>query len=100
MDDFSEKDPLWNLLGRARKVEASPYLARKVLRAIREEPSRPVLGAFWRWFLPASACAALVLGWSAWQWRADESEFNETFDAVADLQSLVLYEDIAWVDTQ
>ena len=92
MDD--EKDALWELLGRARRVEASPYFTRKVLRAIREEP-RPAfsISMVLRWLLPLSACAAVVLGWSAYQHQREEAEFAAYFDTAADMESLVAYED-------
>ena len=65
MDDFKEKDALWDLLGRAPRVKASPYFARKVLSAIREEKQpRFSVAALLRWVIPAGACAALIIGWS------------------------------------
>lgn len=103
MDDFNEKDALWDLLGRARPVKASPYFVRKVLREVKESgrPSRPQ-AAFLRWLIPASAFAAVVIGWTASQWQHDQSvaEFNEYFDTIADLPSLVAQEDVSmWAET-
>ena len=99
MDDFKENDALWDLLGRARQVKASPYFARKVLSAIREE-KRPrfSLAALLRWVIPAGACAALAIGWSISQ-HEQQDTFNAYFDSAADLQSLIASEDASlWLE--
>ena len=98
-----EKDQLWDLLGKARKTEVSPYFTRKVLRAVREE-RKPAFSFFilLRWLVPASACAALVIGGSAYFWQQEQktAEFNEYFDTAADLQSLVVQDDTSfWIDS-
>jgi hypothetical protein len=67
MSDFDPNDPrdreLWRLLGQARRVEASPFFARKVFRAIGKADSR---SAWWlaalRVFAPIAACATLAAG--------------------------------------
>lgn len=102
MDEQNENDALWNLLGKARKIEASPYFTRQVLREVRQQAARPAvsLAGILRWLVPASAAAALVVGWSALQWQHHqaEEEFNAYFDSAADLQSLVAQEDAAiWI---
>ena len=104
MDDFKENDALWDLLGRARQVKASPYFARKVLSAIREE-KRPrfSLAALLRWVIPAGACAALIIGWSIYQQELYQHEqqdaFDAYFDSAADLQSLIASEDVSlWLE--
>ncbi|MBL9158356.1 MAG: hypothetical protein JNJ70_12835 [Verrucomicrobiales bacterium] len=35
MSDLEPNDPVWNLLGQAKKVEPSPFFARNVLRQVR-----------------------------------------------------------------
>jgi hypothetical protein len=99
MDDFKEKDPLWDLLGRSRRVEASPYFVRKVMRAIHEEkPSRFSLVALMRWLIPTAVCAALVIGWATYQHDQNEA-FNAYFDKAADFESLIASEDESpWLD--
>jgi len=94
MDDYKENDALWELLGRARRVEASPYFARKVLGAIHKEERRPwfSVGALLRWIIPTAACAGLIIGWATYQ-HQQEGTFNVYFDSAADLQSLVASED-------
>jgi len=65
MKDFDPQDPLWQLLGRAKTPEVSPFFARSVVREIRQtEQERPVswLAAWLRPLAIASACAALVVG--------------------------------------
>jgi len=63
-------DPLWDLLGKARTVEVSPYFARNVLREVRRtqqagRPSETVPGwssiLFKRWRLVLAAAAALCV---------------------------------------
>jgi len=63
-----EQDDLWRLLGRAKAPTVSPFFARNVLRAIREEKQeKPGLLAWlawlnWRWVtLCASASVLLVV---------------------------------------
>jgi hypothetical protein len=99
MDDFKESDALWELLGRARRAKASPYFARKVLSAIREEKQpRFSVAALLRWVIPAAACAALLIGWSAYQ-HEQQDAFNAYFDSAADLQSLIASEDVSlWLE--
>ncbi|HVQ20743.1 MAG TPA: hypothetical protein VMS23_06775 [Terrimicrobiaceae bacterium] len=99
MDDF-EDDPLWELLGRSPRAEASAYFARKVLKAIREKEKRPrfTINALLRWFIPAAASAALLIGWSVYR-HEEQDTFDAIFDSAADLQSLVAAEDTSvWLD--
>jgi hypothetical protein len=101
MDDFKENDALWDLLGRARRVKASPYFARKILSAIREEKQpRFSVAALLRWIIPAAACVALIIGWSTYQHaQQDADAFNAYFDSAADLQSLIASEDVSlWLE--
>lgn len=94
MHKDEEHDALWDLLGQARETTVSPYFARNVLRALRQTNSSrpwswPIL---LRWLLPASALAALLLGWSAVQWnqkQQEQKEFAAEFNAAAELSVLV-----------
>ena len=99
MDDFKENDALWDLLGRAPRVEASPYFARKVLAAIREEKQpRFSVFALLRWVVPTVVFAAFVIGWAAYQHQQQDT-FDAYFDSAADLQSLIASEDTSvWMD--
>jgi len=96
MKENDEKDALWNLLGNASHQEASPFFARKVLRALEEEETSHVPSIFriMRWLIPASACAAVAFGWFAYQ-QQEEAQFNAYFDSAADMQSLVAQEDVS-----
>jgi hypothetical protein len=96
MDDEKD-DALWQLLGRARRAEASPYFARKVLRAVQEQDQRSWFpGSLLRWLIPTAACAALVIGWLSYRNQQDDL-FNADFDSAADLPSLVAYdESLVW----
>jgi hypothetical protein len=59
-----EHDELWDLLGRARDPEVSPFFSRNVLREVRNlRQERP---SFWRWLrrhwqIPAVTLAAFAL---------------------------------------
>ncbi len=104
MDDFNKNDELWNVLGRAKPVQASPYFVRKVLRTVQEESAQSASFSFpvlLRWLLPTSAFAALALGWFSYydaNARAT-AEFNEQFEILADLPALVAYEDSSlWIE--
>lgn len=100
MDDLPENDALWQTLGRAKPVSASPYFVRKVLRearSLRQAPSQ--FQILLRWLIPAGAAAALAVGVLSWQnHQQDVSTFNAYFDAAAGLEALVAIEDAsAWV---
>jgi hypothetical protein len=94
MDKEEENDALWELLGRARRVEASPYFARRVVRAVRNQPERPRLSirVLLRWLIPSAALAGLVLGWLSYQTQ-EQDVVDADFIRTADLQSLVISED-------
>lgn len=61
-----EHDDLWELLGRARPVKASPMFSRNVLRAVRQlEPEKEKglmewLRAGWNWLAVTGAAAAML----------------------------------------
>lgn len=96
---------LWDLLGRARPVEASPFFARKVLRAIEEAPA-PV--PFWvRWMrmaVPVGACAALAIAVLAGLQGSQpgtvvSSDPGLEFDTIENLDLLVAnYESSLWLN--
>jgi hypothetical protein len=99
MDKDEENDALWELLGRARRIEASPYFARRVVGTIRnqQKPSRFSPSILLRWLIPTAALAGLVLGWLAYQ-NQEQDVFDADFNRTADLQSLVTSEDILWIE--
>jgi hypothetical protein len=101
MDDFTENDALWKVLGQAKPAKASPYFVSKVLREVRNERQAPSRARLWlRWLTPLGAAAVLAVGIASWQLRQqDESVFNAYFDSAADLESLVAFEETsAWAD--
>jgi hypothetical protein len=100
MDKDQENDALWELLGRARPVEVSPYFARRVVGAIRNEQKRArfSVSILLRWLIPTAALAALVLGWLSYQ-NQEQDLFDADFNRTADLQSLVTSEDnFFWIE--
>ena len=64
--NHEEHDNLWELLGKAKPAEASPFFSRNVLRAIRGERQARTGFVAWllsRWGLAlAGACAVVVAG--------------------------------------
>jgi hypothetical protein len=101
MDKDEENDALWELLGRARRVEASPYFARRVVGKIRnqQKPFRFSPSILLRWLIPTAALAGLVLGWLAYQNQEQQDVFDADFNRTADLQSLVTSEDsFLWIE--
>jgi len=104
MNKDEEKDALWDLLGQVREPTVSPYFARNVLRTMRQDQAARKWSwpSILRWVLPASGVAAVLIGWTALQWRQDQQEqkeFAATFDAAAELSSLVVVGTMApWMD--
>ena len=58
-----DDEKLWDLLGRSREPEVSPFFARNVVRKIREAqgetPARPWFNV--RWLVPAAGVAVTVI---------------------------------------
>lgn len=64
MKPDEEHDDLWQLLGRAKTPQASPFFARNVLRTLREAPPERVGVFVWlqrRWQFAALAAGGLAL---------------------------------------
>lgn len=106
MDSFDKNDPVWKLLEQGSQKKASPYFVRKVLRSVREDARREPAFSWrlaLRWLMPVTACAVLVVAWPILHQENTSTtmastEFNEYFDSAADLDSLVISEDISnWV---
>ncbi|MGH8046878.1 MAG: hypothetical protein ACREKL_06500 [Chthoniobacterales bacterium] len=117
MDSFDSNNPrddealrdsdeaLWRLLGRARPVEASPYFARKVLRAI-ETASAPQ-PAWWQILLrtvaPVAVCAGIavlaLVGAGAKDNAQPVANADIEFETIQNLDLLVSnYESSIWLD--
>ena len=110
MSDLDSNDPrdreLWQLLGQARRVEASPFFARKVLRAIEEpEPRAGWWLAALRVFAPATVCVALAAG-ALLSLRNEQTVSLASaspeieFETIQNLDLLVAnYETSVWLDS-
>jgi hypothetical protein len=107
--DFDPNDPrdreLWQLLGRARTVEPSPFFVRKVLRAIEQaDEPRP---AWWRMLLrivaPTAVCAGLAVAALVDIGRtspAATAGAELEFETIENLDLLVSnYESSLWLDS-
>jgi len=76
MNPLEPNDPLWNLLGKARKVEVRGNFVQNVVRAARQEPQTRSLWqrmAEWMersraavWLRPALVAAAVAVAGLAW----------------------------------
>lgn len=106
MDDFDKNDSVWKLLEQGSQKKASPYFVRKVLRSVREDERREPAFSWrmaLRWLMPVTACVALAVAWPFLHQETTptvmaSTEFNEYFDSAADLDSLVISEDVStWV---
>lgn len=116
-----EHDDLWELLGRARPVKASPFFSRNVLRTIRQsKPERERgfmewLRAGWNWLsLTGAAAAVLLLAVglrphmldSNSLASADSANFEEVvrspdFAVIANLDALVAIDDNdVWIESK
>ena len=62
-DPLNPRDPMWDLLGKARQPKERPFFAAKVMRAIREE--KPSMSFFtWlraKWVAPVAVAACAVV---------------------------------------
>jgi hypothetical protein len=56
-----DDEKLWDLLGRSAEPKISPFFARNVLREIRESESRPRLGGWLQWLVPAAGVAVAII---------------------------------------
>lgn len=117
MASFDSNDPrreaplegdetLWHLLGRARRVEASPYFARKVMRSI-EAGAEPRM-AWWQFVLrtlvPVSVCAGIAIVAMAGIRGSDAAQplanADLEFETIQNLDLLVSnYESSLWLDS-
>jgi hypothetical protein len=107
----NERDNLWNLLGKARQPEVSPFFTRNVLREIRQARQQPGIIAWlavrWRVASLFAATAVLALALvtqginpgdadSSAALIADSSDY----DAITNLDELIAYQDTSvWLDT-
>lgn len=104
-DDF-ENDALWELLGHARTASVSPYFSRRVLRDIRKSPAQPLLPPLLLRWLAAGSLAVLTAGFclnldsarSGSGGIAGFGDFNQTFDAIAGIDTLVAVDDVSVFD--
>jgi len=56
-----DDDKLWDLLGRSPETKVSPFFARNVLREIRESESKPRVGGWLKWLVPATGVAVAII---------------------------------------
>lgn len=91
MDDF-RSDPLWELLGRARRPEPSPWLVTRIMAAVRQQTnaaSRTTLATVFRWLALPVGAAAVLLAITTFhnhrlQQPAESPQLFAAFEAFAD----------------
>lgn len=102
--DGARDEALWKLLGKARRVEASPYFARKVLRGIEAAP-HPMAWLSWQFLFrtiaPAAVCAGIailaVIGTGGKAPLVANADIE--FETIQNLDLLVSnYESSIWLD--
>jgi hypothetical protein len=64
MSDFDEKDPVWDLLGKASRKEASPWFADRVMNNLPETAQNRWSVARWfsQWAPVGAVCLVFTLG--------------------------------------
>jgi hypothetical protein len=99
-------EALWDLLGRARGVNVSPYFARKVLRVVEasEEPRPAWWQAFLRVVAPTAICAGIVamaiVGAGEKHRQPSVANADIEFETIQNLDLLVSsYESSLWLDS-
>ena len=55
-----DDEKLWDLLGHSPEPKISPFFARNVLRQVRETESKPRVGGWLRWLVPATGVAVAI----------------------------------------
>jgi len=104
MKDEWQSDQLWDLLGRAKPVEVSPFFSRNVIRELRMAPERPFLPVFLMRWLALGTFAVLAAGFflnlgdslqSDSFWSGKPSDFAAMFDEAAGLNSLLAVQDVS-----
>jgi len=96
-----EHDELWRLLGRAKQVQPSPFFARNVLRAIREEQIVQPGVLAWlrmRWQAAAFATVALVLLAIAFIPRTEQPQADTLLLAAQEVSASPDYQVISNLD--
>lgn len=114
---------LWDLLGRARKPEPSPFFVRNVLREVRSQPQRHgIFAAFASWAagglrkgaLALTAATAVVLAMGSFGWlpfynqdpagvasvESAESTAKADYEVIVNLDELLAYQETSvWLDS-
>jgi hypothetical protein len=103
-----EHDDLWRLLGKARPTHVSPFFARNVLRALREQEAAPAVFSWrWlrqRWMYAGSALLAVIVAVAATRREpapgidpidqaAREVASSPDFNVIANLDDLLASQD-------
>ena len=101
MNEDWDKDALWDLLGKTKRADVSPFFARNILREVRRNPARPLLPVSLLRWIGAGAFALLAtgfflnLGGGGSVQATGTSDFAEVFDAAAGLDKLVAVEEVS-----
>jgi len=95
MNDWQKGDEVWNVLGRSRPVNVSPYFSRRVMAATRTTPARSMVPVSVLRWLGGVAFAVLAFGFfvslepgTTAALATNSPEFVEVFDAAAGLDKI------------
>jgi len=102
----SRDEALWDLLGKARGAEASPYFVRKVLRAVEsaDEPRPTLWQTLLRIVAPTAVCAGIavlaIAGVGGNHRLPAVAKSDIEFETIQNLDLLVSnYESSLWLDS-
>jgi|GEM_PF-1975609 len=95
MKEFDQNDPVWKLLARGKKTEASPWFAGRVMSNLPTANSQtsPLYSFLSKW-LPLGAMAALFVATTLGVVNSSNSESHMPLQSVVDfeiIQDLDLY---------
>jgi type VI protein secretion system component VasF len=115
MNEDEKTDQLWQLLGKAKQPAVSPFFARNILRAVREEEQAkrtPLAWLRWSWRVALAGAFAVVVAFSFIGHPLNPKKNNESqalltqqivnnadYDVIKDLDELLAYEENSiWLD--
>jgi hypothetical protein len=105
----NEHDNLWNLLGKAREPEVSPFFTRNVLREVRQSRQQSVVLAWFmaQWRIASLSAVAAALTLTLFIQKPAQTTSSNTliadssdYDVINNLDELIASQDtLVWLDT-
>jgi hypothetical protein len=85
-----DDEKLWDLLGHSAEPKISPFFARNVVREVRESESKPRLGGWLQWLIPAAGAGVAII---AAVFMGVQTPDRNHFDSRAETLSLIESQD-------